>query len=127
MLGQVSVGELRMPPQLFTSLVTSSTPGDMVGGGFFKSESPSFAFSAADKALRSGSSSPAPRTRERAPWSYQGRAWGLPCVAANLALRLRAQVRMERVHTGSFVGVGSLDIQSGSHSEWPDADAEHSP
>ena len=40
-LGQVSIGELRMTLQLFRSLVSSSTPGDMVGGGFFKSESTS--------------------------------------------------------------------------------------
>ena len=63
-LGQVSVGELRMPLQLFTSLVRSSTPGDIVGGGFFKLQSPDFVLSAADNALRSGSSSPAPRTRD---------------------------------------------------------------
>ena len=42
-----------MPRQLLTSLVKSST-GDTVGGGFFKSESPSLVLSAADNALRSG-------------------------------------------------------------------------
>ena len=57
--------------QMFTSLVSSSTPGDMVGGDFFKFESPSFAFSANDRALQSGSSLPAPRTREIAPWSHR--------------------------------------------------------
>ena len=64
MLGQVSIGELRMPLQLFTSLVNSSTPENIVGGGVFKSQSPNLGLSAADNALRSGSSSPAPRTRE---------------------------------------------------------------
>ena len=38
-LGQLSIGELRRPSQLFTSLVKGSTPGDTVGGGFFKLES----------------------------------------------------------------------------------------
>ena len=32
------------------------------------------------------------------------------------------------MHSGFFEGVGSLDTQSGSHSdEWADADAAHSP
>ena len=53
-----------MPPQLFTSLASSSTPGDIVGVGFFRSESPNIVLSAADNALRSGSSSLAPRTRD---------------------------------------------------------------
>ena len=43
-----------MPLQLFTSLLKRSTPGDTVGRGFFKSESPSLVLSAADKALRPG-------------------------------------------------------------------------
>ena len=36
-LGQVCMGELRISQPLFRSLVKSCTPGDMVGGGFFKS------------------------------------------------------------------------------------------
>ena len=51
-----------MPPQLFMSLVQGYTPGDMVGAGFSKLQSPSFALSAANSALRSELSSPAPRT-----------------------------------------------------------------
>ena len=54
-LGQVSKGVLRIPLQLFTPRVRSSTPGDMVEGGFFSSDSPSLALSAADSALKSGS------------------------------------------------------------------------
>ena len=50
--------------QLFTSLVSGSTPGDIVAWGFFKMESPNFLLSAAGNALRSGSLSPAPRTWE---------------------------------------------------------------
>ena len=49
----MSIGELRTPQHFLTSLVKGST-GDAVGWGFFKSESPSFALSAADNALRSG-------------------------------------------------------------------------
>ena len=55
------MGELRMHRQLFTSVLSSSTPRDMVEGGFLRSDSPSFVFSAADKAFRSGSSSLAPK------------------------------------------------------------------
>ena len=47
-LGQVCIGELRMPLQCFTSLVSSSPPGDIVGWRFFKLESPNFVLSAAD-------------------------------------------------------------------------------
>ena len=54
-----------MPLHLFTSLVSSSAPGDMVWGGFFRSGCPSLASSAADKALSSGSSSLAPKTLVR--------------------------------------------------------------
>ena len=53
-----------MPLQLSASLVKRSTPADMVGGHFSESEIPSIALSAADIALRSDSSSPAPRTKE---------------------------------------------------------------
>ena len=35
----MSIRQLRIPLQLFTSLVESSTPGDMVRGGFFESKS----------------------------------------------------------------------------------------
>ena len=49
----MSFGELRMPLQLFTSLVSSYTPADMVAGAFFKSESPNLVLRAADNALRS--------------------------------------------------------------------------
>ena len=59
-LDQVSMGELRIPLRLFTSLGKGSTPGDIVGGGFFKSESPNLVLSTGDNALRSGSSSLAP-------------------------------------------------------------------
>ena len=48
----MSLGELQIPLQLFTSLVNNSTPGDVVGGGFYKSESPNFVLSDADNALR---------------------------------------------------------------------------
>ena len=58
------MGELQMPRELFTSMVNSCTPGDPVGEGYFRSASPSFALSAANSALRSGSSSLAPKTRE---------------------------------------------------------------
>ena len=50
----MSKGVLRIPPQLFTPGFRSSTPGDMVKGGFFSSDSPSLALSAADSALKSG-------------------------------------------------------------------------
>ena len=44
-LGLVFMGELWMLLQLLKSLVSSSTPGDMVGGGgFFRSESPRIYF-----------------------------------------------------------------------------------
>ena len=56
------IGVVQMPLQLFTSLVGSSTLGDMVGGGFFRSDSPSFVLSAANKALKSGLSSLAFKT-----------------------------------------------------------------
>ena len=65
-LGQVSIGKLRMPMQPFSSPVKRSTPADMVGGCFLKSDSPSFALSAADRALRSRSSGPG----KAAPWCY---------------------------------------------------------
>ena len=55
-IGQVSIGELRILLPLLTSLVKSSTQGDMVGGGFLKSESPGSVLRAADNALRSRSS-----------------------------------------------------------------------
>ena len=41
------MGELRITLQLITSLVKGSTPGDMVGAGFFKSDSPSLVLSVA--------------------------------------------------------------------------------
>ena len=63
-LGQVSIGELWMPLQFFGSLVKGSIPEAMVGRCFFESETPSFALSAAQRPLRSESSSPAPRNRE---------------------------------------------------------------
>ena len=47
-LGQVSFGELQMPLQLFTSLVSSATPQDMIGVGFLRSESLSCVLSAAE-------------------------------------------------------------------------------
>ena len=53
-----------MPLQLLGFLVLTSTPGDMAEWHLFSLESPSFALSAADKALSAGSSSTAPRTRE---------------------------------------------------------------
>ena len=54
--------EVRMPLQLFPFLVSSSAPRSMVGRGFLRSESPSFVLSAAETALKCGSSSPAPKT-----------------------------------------------------------------
>ena len=60
----MSIGDLRLPLQLCASLVNSSAPEDIVNGGFSKSESPDSVLTAADSALRSGSSSTAPRTRE---------------------------------------------------------------
>ena len=51
----MSKGVLRIPLQLFTPRVRSSTPGGMVEGGFFSSNSPSLALIAADGALKSGS------------------------------------------------------------------------
>ena len=53
-----------MPLQLFTSLVGSLKPGDIVGGSFFRWDSSNFVLSATDNALRCGSSSPASRTRD---------------------------------------------------------------
>ena len=47
--------------ELVTSLVNSSTPGDMVGGGSFMTESHSLILSAAERSLTSESSSLAPR------------------------------------------------------------------
>ena len=121
-----------MPLQLFTSLVDSLTSGDIVGGGFFKSESPNFVFSAADNALRSGSSSPAPRTRKRK---------SMDSSRSSLGAAMRGSKRRS-THVGSGAtalgrgpgfrhscsfsssrGVGSSETQSGSHSDdWADAD-----
>ena len=119
-----------MPLQLFTSLVISSTPGDMVGGGYFRSESPNYVLSAADNAGKSGSSSPAPRTRD-----------SNSMVASRLSLRAAIRGGKPRStlvgsgasalvlgpgfkHSCSFGlsrGVGSPDSQSGFHSDdWAD-------
>ena len=113
-----------MPRQLFTSLVKGSTPRDMVGSGFFKSESPSFALSA-DGALRSGSSSPAPRTGESSCMVSSRHSLGAAMRGANPrsthegsgATLLREGSRSKQSGSfSSFEGVGWLATQSGSHS-----------
>ena len=131
-LRQVSIGELRMPLQLFTSLVNSSTSRGGVGGGFFKWESPNLVLSAADNALRSESSSPAPRTRESKSMVSSRPSLGAaitggkpPSTHIDLgapALGLEPGFR-HSCSFGSSGGVGSSDTQSGSHSDdWADAD-----
>ena len=121
-----------MRPQLSTSLVSSSTPGDIVVAGFFKSESPSFVLSAADDALRSGSSSPAPRTRESNSMVSSRPSLGAAVGGGKprythvgsgaTALGLGPGFR----HSCSLYcsgGVGSPVTQSGSHSDvWADDD-----
>ena len=120
------MGELRMPLQLFTCLVSSSTPGDKVGGGFYKSKGPSLVLSAADNALRSGPSSPAPRTRESnsmvssrpslGPAMREGQprsthvGWGATALGLGPGSRHSCSF-------GSSGGVGSPDTKSGSHSD----------
>ena len=115
-----------MPLQLFTSLVNSSTTGDMVGGGFFRWESLNFVLSAADKALRSGSSSPAPRTQDSnsmvssRPSSGAAISGGQPrsTLVGSGATALGLGPGFQ--HSCSFGfsgGVGSLDTQSASHSD----------
>ena len=131
------MGELQMPLQLFASLVSSSTPGDIVGGGFFRSESPDFVLSAADNALKSGSSSPAPRTRDSSSMvssrpslgaairgdKPRSTLVGLGATALGLGPGFR--------HSYSLAfsgGIGSCDTQSGSHSDdWADDDQSNSP
>ena len=53
----MSRGELQIPLQLFTALVSSSTAGNMVEGGYFRTNSLHLVLSAADKGPRAGSSS----------------------------------------------------------------------
>ena len=108
-----------MPLRLFTSRVKSSTPGDMVGGGFYKSESLSFALNAADSELRSGSSSPAPRMRESS-----SKVSSRPSLEP--AMRGRKSRSRHSRSFGSLEAIGSVEIQSGSHSdELADADASN--
>ena len=126
-----------MPLQLFTSLVKGSTPGDMVGCGFFKTKSPSLVLSAADNALRSGSSSPVPRTQESqsmVSWRLSlgtamrgGKPRSTHVVSGAAALGLGPGFR-HSCSFGSSGGVGSLDTQWGSHcDDWDDADQSISP
>ena len=119
-----------MPLQLLTSLCSSSTPGDIVGGGFFKLESPYFILSAADNALRSGSSSPASRTRESnsmvssrpslAPAMREGKPRSTQVGSGATALGLGPGF-IHSCSFGSSGGVGSGDSQLVSHSDdWAD-------
>ena len=64
-LGHVAIGGLRMRCQLFRFLVNSSTLGKIVHGCLLRSANLSSIFSAADRALRSGSCSLAPSTLVR--------------------------------------------------------------
>ena len=115
-----------MPLQLFTSLISSSTPWDIVGGVFFRSESPNFVLSAGHIALRSGSSSPAPRARDSSSLVSSrpslgaairgGKPHSTLVGSGATALGLGPGFK-QSCSFGFSGGVGSPDTQSGSHSD----------
>ena len=115
-----------MPLQLFTSLVKSSTPVEIVRGGSFKSESLGFALSAAHRALGSRSSSRAPKTPESSSMVSSRPSLGaalrrgkpISTRKGSGATPLGESSRSKHSSSfGSFKGVGSLDTQLRSHFE----------
>ena len=126
----MSIGVLQMPLQLSTSEVYSSTSEDMVGGGFSKSGTPILDLSAADKALRSGSSSRAPRARKKQVHGLMEtqlrgcHAWGqTPIHARRSGCQCpRTATRLPQFMFLQCRGLGSSNTQSGSDSnDWADA------
>ena len=93
-----------MPLQLFTSLVKGSTPGDMVGGGFFESESPGLVLSAVDNALRSASPSPAPKTWDGTSMVSSRPSLGAAMRMANLfpGIKVQEPPRLDRVQVSGL-------------------------
>ena len=102
----MSTEDVRKPPQLFTSLVSSSILGDMVGGGFFRSHSPRLVKSAGGEALRSWCSSLQPKTLVR---SF--------VVSSRPSLRATPsgqKARSTHTSSGSFLSEGAVALDSQS-------------